>query len=105
MIDNSPTEGCDIDKVCGIRDAGEFTQPPNCVHESIQSTNVGHVEKVDSKHPMHAVALEMAEAAIPKRRSESAWEVNWPAFEARFNPCPDSKPAEPQTEYQTLVGN
>lgn len=61
-----------------IRDAGEFMQPPNCVHESIKSTNAGHVETVDSKHPMHAVALGMAESAIPKRRNESAWGVTWP---------------------------
>lgn len=62
----------------GIRDAGEFTQPPNCVHESTKSTNAGHMEIVDSKHPMHAVALEMADAAAQKRRGESDWAVTWP---------------------------
>lgn len=68
-----------------IRDAGEFTLPPNCVHESTKSNELGRVEIVD-RHPMHAVALEMAEAAIPERRSESGWSVTWP-------------------DYSTLVGN
>lgn len=143
----------DIDAVCGvpnmgmnppsmgIRDAGEFTQPPNCacVHESTKSTNIGHVEIVDgddgakrrhlstsadtSEHPMHAVALEMAEAKQP-RRSESAWSVTWPCISAhdasevarrdlneRYKRAgktfemPYPKPDAPQTEYQTLVGN
>jgi len=110
----------------GIRDAGEFTQPPNC------SPGVS-----ESKHPMHAVALEMAEAATPKRRSESAWSVTWPwdvprPCEARAEgenlsaeslrvtvpeisvrisvsdvdaPTSPSKSDASQTEYQTLVGN
>jgi hypothetical protein len=85
----------DIDKVCGLPNSSttvpsmgrngacEFTKPPNCTH------------------PMHAVALEMADAAIPNRRSESAWAVTWPRDVS--GSCEQS--AGPQTEYQTLVGN
>lgn len=80
----------DIGRVCGLPNsrttlpsmgsgAGEFTHPPNCTH------------------PMHAVALEMAEAKQP-RRSESAWSVTWPSDAA-------SESAASITEYQTLVGN
>jgi hypothetical protein len=95
-LDRDPHEI--LEEIAGICDAGEFTQPPNCVHESTKSTNAGHVEKVDSKHPMHAVALEMAESAIPKRRIESAWSVTWPGDAPRES-------AAAITEYQTLVGN
>lgn len=52
----------DIDQVCGVtRDAGEFTQPPNCVHESTKSNEFGHVEIVDSAHPMAAEGLRLAD--------------------------------------------
>jgi|SRR6185312_5204153 len=88
-----------------IRDAGEFTQPPNCspgvsesrVHESTKSTNVGHVEIVDSTHPMAAEGLRLADEqpCNQPRRGESAWSVTWPG-EEQYTPC---------VAYQALVGN
>jgi len=137
----------DVDKVCGLsRDpreileeiaanankaqqgalAGEFTQPPNCVHESTKSKNLGNVEKVDSAHPMAAEGLRLADEqpCNPPRRSESAWGVTWPCTSAhdasevarrdlneRYKRAGKAfemlypKPDAPQTEYQTLVGN
>ena len=91
----------DIDQVCGVtRDAGEFTQPPNCVHESTKSKNLGNVEKVDSTHPMAAEGLRLADEqpCNQPRRSESAWSVTWTSDAA-------SESAASITKYQTLVGN
>jgi len=108
----------DVDKVCGLsRDpreilgeiaanankaqqgalAGEFTQPPNCVHESTKSKNLGNVEIVDSAHPMAAEGLRLADEqpCNQPRRSESAWSVTWPG-EEQYTPC---------AAYQALVGN
>lgn len=108
----------DIDAVCGsmgmilpnpgIRDAGEFTHPPNCVHESLESKERGHVDTVDSTHPMAAEALRTEDErphGAPRRFSESAWAVVWPEVRAWPDSYVDSKPDAPQTEYQTLVGN
>jgi len=110
----------DIDAVCGlptvgktqpgmgIREAGEFAQPPNCspgvsesrVHESPKSNERGHVETVDSTHPMAAEGLRLADEQTcnQPRRSESAWSVAWPSDAPRES-------AASITEYQTLVGN
>lgn len=62
----------DIDKVCGVPEsgtgvpisgiayAGEFTQPPNCAGRP------GDLDELrrERNHPMRAVELEMADAAI-----------------------------------------
>jgi len=120
----------DIDTVCGLptvgkaqpgmgiriadmkplppREAGEFAQPPNCspgvsesrVHESPKSNERGHVETVDSTHPMAAEGLRLADEQTcnQPRRSESAWSVAWPSDAPRES-------AASITEYQTLVGN
>jgi len=113
----------DIDAVCGmptvgkaqpgmgIRDAGEFTQPPNCAH------------------PMAAEGLRLADEqpCNPPRHSESAWSVTWPgevtrpseaAARARLELIEGAAKAmaeaegraypnwaAAQTAYQTLVGN
>ena len=137
----------DVDAVCGLsRDpceileeiaanankaqqgalAGEFTQPPNCVHESTKSKNLGNVEIVDSAHPMAAEGLRLADEqpCNQPRRSESAWSVTWPCtsmhdaseearrdLNERYKRAAEAfdrlypKPDAPQTEYQTLVGN
>ena len=92
----------------GIRDAGEFTQPPNCTH------------------PMAAEGLRLADEqpCNQPRRSESAWSVTWPCtsmhdaseearrdLNERYKLAAEAfdrlypKPDAPQTEYQTLVGN
>lgn len=68
----------DIDAVCGIRDAGEFTQPPNCV----DGTKRRHLSTstATSGHPMAAEGLRLADgqSCNQPRRSESAWSVTWP---------------------------
>jgi|SRR6185312_2120560 len=77
----------DIDRVCGgMREAGEFTGPPNC------SPGVG-----ESRHPMAAEGLRLADEqpCNQPRRSESAWSVTWPG-EEQYTPC---------AAYQALVGN
>jgi len=95
----------------GIRDAGEFTQPPNCTH------------------PMAAEGLRLADEqpCNPPRHSESAWSVTWPgevtrpseaAARARLELIEGAAKAmaeaegraypnwaAAQTAYQTLVGN